>query len=222
MVGGPFYLLNATASGSSHGSLRDGGSAPSVSVTSTGWTVGKVVAGDYSEMVYNTKNATGTFGATVLPNKPPVLNDCWRTQNPLSGTYPAGNWTIAMSFESVTHLNAGTSNLVVAMWSSVSQNSHIAGDPARKISGANIALSGFTTASTGVQVNTTGTWVAPAFTLSGEYLFMQCACQITVAGSSTTSDMVFVQDGTNSKITPTTFTPITDLILLPHLRPRGR
>ena len=58
-----FYFKNAAASGSSHGSLQDGGTGPSNATMTTGWKVAKTAATVYDLVVFNAA-ATATFRAS--------------------------------------------------------------------------------------------------------------------------------------------------------------
>jgi hypothetical protein len=203
MAGGPFYLFNTSAPGGTAGLLQDGGAAPAALTTGTGWTVGTTVAGpDYSDIVFATKRLASTFSATAAPTGPPLGTNALRTQNPLTGTFPSGNWSLAFAFVSVSNAMSGTGHLRVSVWAS----SNPTGTGARQIAAA-LDFSNFAASSVGTPQNTTLTWAAPAIALNSEYLFFRAAWEITVASGNANADALFRQDGAHSVITPTRFTP---------------
>lgn len=194
------YLLDAAASGSSHGSLQDGGTAPSVATTATGWTPGLTASANYSEMLYATKRLATTFATTVLPNTTPSTTDCWRTQGRYSGRFASGGWSMKMSLIGSTATMSGTGNLRVRVY----RSGNPTGTSAVDITGLSgtVAFTSAANLSTSVAQITTATWNPGlnALDLHDEFLFFQFAWDITVASGSSSAGVVFRQDGTNSLI----------------------
>jgi hypothetical protein len=208
---GPFYLINGST-GDGNGQLQDGGSAPANQTMAGGWTVGTTVAARFSEFLFGTKRATGTFGTTALPSgvTTTATDEFGGSGGWYAGSYPAGNWTIAISVIGSTATMSGTGNLRCRVWA-ISDPTGFGYDgiKARELTTSTLALSSASNLTTAAAQNTTVTWAAPAITLFGEYLFFQLAWDITVASAGGTAGVVLRQDGTNSKITPTTFVPAT-------------
>lgn len=197
-----FYIKNATASGSSHGSLQNGGSAPATATTGTGWTVGKTAATVYSLLLYGTKRAANTFGSTALPSGAPTTTDCFRSENTLNGTFSAGSWTIAVSVISVTAAASGAGTLRARVWKSVNAD----GSGATEITSATAETGSWSNLLTSAAQNLTMSFNPGAVTLASQYLFLQLACKIGTASGNNSADVVLRTDGTNSKITTPLFT----------------
>jgi hypothetical protein len=217
---GPFYLIDSFAYDTQTGVINVGGQAldgfskPGVrpmygpgqgattSGIATGWTVGTTAASNYSLILYRATRLASTFASTVLPNAAPNTTGWFRTQNTITGFYPAGNWSIkvAVIAQSITGSPAG--NLRMTFWKGTAGN----GSNAVQIGAATVALTTATLSTS--QSNTTGTWTAPEFGCADEYIFFVMAWEVTVASTSATCDVIIVQDGTNSVITPTAFQPV--------------
>ena len=206
-----FYIKNAAAGTSSHGSLNINGTQPSTATTSTGWTVGTTAATNYSEMVFNTKNAAGTFGSTALPNTSGQTgsNDCWRSEVPLTMTVASGTWTIAVSVISVTAGASGTGVFEVRVWKSTDATGNTA---ATEITSGAVASSTASNLTTGAAQNLTATFNPGSVSLSSQYLFIQLAWKVTGASASSTADVVIRTDATNSTVSmpAITFTGTND------------
>jgi len=191
------YLLNATASGSNHGSLQVGGSAPSVSTMGTGWSFTSAIANEYSLMVFGSTPGDASFGASAQPSGAPGTTDCWRTQGTLSGSFAAGTWSFAISLKA--DLPTRTGNPRVRVW----YTSSATGASATEITAGAVA---FTAAAWSNSVhNFTVTASLGAAMLASQYLFLQCAWNETTASPGTPT-INFQQDGTNSVVTTPNFT----------------
>ena len=152
-------------------------------------------------MNYGTVKAASTFAAgSNLPGSTTTVNS-WRTQFPLTGSYPSGNWTFSFSVIGNGATLDGTGNLNLRV-----QRGALQGPPTTSIL-ALTAMSSVSNLTTATAQNITLTVSMPAITLQQEYLFFAVAWVITVASTNASSGIVFVQDGVNSIITPQTFTP---------------
>lgn len=197
------YLVDAAASGSSHGTLQINGIAPSVANMVTGWTFGTAhVSNEYSDLSYATNQLATTFTTTVKPVGAPTTTNCFRTAQKMTGSFLAGNWTIAIAVIQTLAGTSGNANLRVRIWRSSDPTGQTA---VTEETAATQALATWVISTT-TQQNKTKTWAAPEFTLFDEFLFCEIACEVvsgavSVAGSSA----VIVQDGTNSVLTTTNF-----------------
>jgi hypothetical protein len=210
MPGGPFYLLDQPHPlNSNWGTLQDAGSAPSQATTGTGWTVGTTAPTMYSNMNYGGIKAASSFGSSALPTGS-AANNVWCSQYPLSGTYPAGNWTFTFSFLANGATLDGTGNLNLRM--GVSPQA-LSGNVTNVL--AMTATASVSVLTTATLQTVTATVSMPALVMDQQYLLLPVAWEITGASSSSSSGVVFVQGyvppgGPNppqSAIFPTTFVP---------------
>jgi hypothetical protein len=175
------WIKNLAASGSSHGQLVD--VDPNTNVTTgTGWTTD--TATGYSLQIWNTKRASSTFGATALPNAAPSTSDCWRSVNTYSGTIAAGAWTLACIFSSV----AG-SGVTIAGRFRVWRSANADGSSATEITSGAVEGNAVTVDS-GNNISTVTTGSLGSVTLTNEYIFLQIAAHITVAGAATSDALL--------------------------------
>lgn len=199
------FFVDAAASGSSHGSLQDGGTAPTVASTTTGWVVGTTAATHYSDMAYASQQGTGTFGTTALPSGPPGARNCFRTQNVATEQFVAGNWSIKLA-AIATVAQSGTVHGRIRMWRSTSPT----GASATELTTATLTLGNWANLTVATAQDGTVTWAAPNFALNGEYLFCEIALEITVASSGATAACVLRVGNVTpsiSTITTTVSTP---------------
>jgi len=200
------YFVDAQAGADSlNGQLQVGGSAPSVSTMVTGWRVGTSSATTYSELLYGTRRAATTFTSTVRPDGTTLTTGCFETATPLSGTFANANWTIAISVIGNTAAASGVGNLRVRVWASQDQSGATG---TRELTGTTLVSTSWSNVSTSTAQNLTITWSPGATnTLRGEYVFLEIACEVTTASGGTTAGVVLRQDGTNSVVTTSDWTP---------------
>lgn len=174
------YPTTNTASGSNFGDLQVGGSAPSTSTSSTGWTVGTTAASNYSRMNFGTERLASTFGTTAEPSSGPdnTLGDSFRA-GPFTGTFEAGDWSFAFAFRAVTAAGGQDGRVRVRVWKSTSATG---ASPTEITSGAT-TLSSVTDLATGADQTSSGTVTLPTIILTNHYLFIQLAWEITGAAS---------------------------------------
>lgn len=209
-----FYLLDAAAGTSAHGSLQDGGSAPGVSTTGTGWATPSTTSGSsrYSNQVYASVQATGTFGTTQLPNAAPTTTNCWRSQNPLIGSFVPGTWTVKIALNASASSGATeTCGFRFRAWRSTSQDGQTS---VTEITTTTIASGTFNLNTASATHNLTATWSnAGQKTFSNEYLFFEIALVVGASTSPSSVNVKIVQDGTNSVITTPVFAGAQDITL---------
>ena len=189
-----FYFKNATASGSSHGSLQDGGSAPTAAQTTTGWSANLVTTSKFSTQIYGTVRANSTFSATdafanLTSNVALAATDCWRSENSLNGYFEAANATVAWVFTHIfrttaTHINGRMSGrLNLKMFKSPNANGTANVTVVDETSGGKqlTAVGTFQTINTDVSMALTWT-TAPFIRLYNEYLFLEYQFEVTTGG----------------------------------------
>ncbi len=197
-----FYIKDAIAGSSQHGSLQDGGVAPSTTTSGTGWTVGTENNTQYCLQDYGSKRDHFSFNSTVVPSTGPNTSDCWRTESTLSGTFDIGSWTIAIAVRSVSASASGSGRLRCRVWRSVNQN----GSSATQITSGTITTNQWSNLSTGTTQNLTATFSPGSIVLNGEYLFLQIACEIDNDSFNSSADVLIRVSSTGSVITTTNFT----------------
>lgn len=171
--------------------------------TSTGWTVAKVAATNYSEMAGVIKRASTTFAATALPNASPdlaILGDSMGTVAKLSGTFDAGVWAATFKVIAVTSGGDQDGNIRYRIWKSADASSFT-----ELTSGAIVCGTVTNLATTASQTSAGSTASIGPFTLSNEWLFLQVAWQISGAGGANTRDVV-LRKGTGITLVTPNFT----------------
>lgn len=205
LTNGKKYYLTGSAfvGGSAFLAMTDSASVsirPGASTSTTVYTVAKIASGSYMEM---TGSGTATAATTgVRPNAGPsssaALGDCW-VLGPILGTFSSGVWTVNLQVVGGTNTSQGKYNLKFLKGSSIS------GSDALGFQGGQVL------GTTNVGVNTTSQSVATAslnlsssLIFNNEYLFIQAAWGITLAGGSNGTSVTHVQ-GSGSFITMSAF-----------------
>jgi hypothetical protein len=203
------YFKNAAPTGASTSlSLQDGGTAPTTGITTTGWTVAKLVAPNFSAMLAGTKRASTTFASTDALGSF-AASASFRSEDALSGTFANTNWTLAFRIRAVTLVSAQTGQIRIRLWRSANAD----GTGATQITSA--VQNGTTTAvlSTSASATSTVTWTPGAtVTLNNEYLWAQCEWSITATSGANTSDAVFYIEASGVIITPNFVAAYNDTI----------
>ncbi len=204
--GKTFYLIDAKNSGVENMQLQDGGSPPSTARIITGWIVGTVAATKYALMDSATERASGALGTTVLPNAGPenTLGDSFRSQNLINGAFANANWSLSFQVEGETRSTSTTGGrLRIRIWKSVNAN----GSGATELTSATLTTTQFTNLANTAFQTITVTWSPGAtLTLTNEYLFIQIAFQLDVAGNNANAD-VHLAVGSSNSIATSVFTP---------------
>jgi hypothetical protein len=216
-----YWLPDASAGTSAHGSLQDGGSAPVASDANSQFKVGTDASGNYAKYFRNTQRQPADFNSTVQPdgNIDNIHGDCLRSQNAYTGYFAAGNWTISFGLRpSNTHV--GTT---AALRARIFRSKDPGGANATELTASPLATSSFDGSNTTAQsINVT--WNPGAFSLQGEYLFFELALDITGAGNTLNYTWI-LQTGPNiSQILTTDFSddPSTYLDQRQHLSKKKR
>jgi hypothetical protein len=164
-----------------------------------GWTVAKVAvttpywrgrigatarstaaqAASYIDAATGPVQGTGS-GATTA-------GDSFRSDNPLNGTFAAGNWNFTFGMRTGAATNAG--RIRCNMWASVNAD----GSSARKLNAATLVGTTVTMNSITATFNSTITWNAPQIILNNEYVFLQPEWNSTTAGTSNSCTAQFYQ-----------------------------
>lgn len=193
-----FFLNNPLQSGSSAGLLDV--NQPVTTTSITGWNVGSIgTAFSFATMQYNFEVPSGAFtnGGPGEPVGPPNASahsfaiDCFRTASVYTGVFSAGTWYSCASMLAVTRAQTGAGNLRWRIW----RASSLSGSHATEIThfSSNSCLIGSTITALGTsvaQTSSASTQVAQ-FSVSGEYLFLQCAWQKRSASNNASADCAF-------------------------------
>jgi hypothetical protein len=187
------YCANGIVSGANAGTLQT--TVPPASTSTTGWTVGTTVAGNYSRQSYNNEVSTAGFGTTVQPSGAPTnsAQDCWR-YGPSTGTFSSDTWYSSLSVIGVTSGGDQDGRARFRIW----RSSNADGTVATELNGPQVG-SLVTDLSTTVAQSSAASLFVPIFALSNEYLFFQAAWEITGVGGAVDRD-VLVRYGSISAI----------------------
>jgi hypothetical protein len=201
MAGMNIYLLNTAASAPNwFGRVQDGGSAPAGALSAFGWTVGKTaVTTPYfrgrigATALATVAQAASYIDAAVRPvqgtgNAATTAGDSFRSDNPLSGTFAAGNWNFTFGMRTNTITTVGRVRAI--MWASANADGT---GTVRKLTSTTLVGTTVTMALTTTTYNSTVTWAAPQVVLANEYLFLQIEWQETTAGSANNCSAQFYQ-----------------------------
>jgi hypothetical protein len=201
-----FYLKAAAASGSNFGSLQDGGTAPT-RVANTGFTVGTTAANNYALMWYAASRTAASFAATsplstsTGPSNTSAQATAWRSENTLTGTFEPTSWTLNFPIRS-TSGTAHRGAMRVRVWASTDATGQ---SNKRELTSGVVQGTTLSTISTTVDTNSVVTWTPTKhFSLSSEYLFVQCEWLITTAGSASGAALV-ISDGAAATIVTSEF-----------------
>ncbi len=181
------YLNNPIQAGSSAGLLTL--TQPGASTSTTGWTTNSNASGVYSRQTYNVEVPSANFTSTAQPSGAPVnsAQDCWRISAATTGDFSAGTWYSSISVIAVTQGSNDRGRAYSRLWRSANAD----GTSATEITQGGMLGSIFATglSTTVAQSSSASTQVA-AFSLSNEYLFLQLAWQVTLAGGGASNDVL--------------------------------
>lgn len=192
------YWKNSTATGSSHGRMEEG-SPPSLVTTATWWDVGTTTPTKYSEMLFNNQQPAGSFSGTVQPVGNPTNGQCWRSQNPISGTFDAGTWefeSIIVGIIGVTTPPQGRMRCRIYKSSNAQGTSGLTEITTATLEGNQIVVEA-------TQHSTKASFVkGTPVTLEQEYLFCHLAWRIDVAAAGFNSSLASVQIRVGESVGP--------------------
>lgn len=186
--------------------------APAQATTASGWTVGKIAANNYSNLVQGSESATGTFSTTIVPNTtaptatgsfatvtgfaPPTLlyhTNSISTLYEYNGYFPAGNWVFTFPVISVTAAATGAGRINLRVFKGTRS-----GTAYSNVTELTAAMQAGTIASaptTTVTQTSTVTWAAPNVILNNEFLIVKIGWQITTASGANNAD-ILLRSGT--------------------------
>jgi hypothetical protein len=152
-------------------------SAQAAATANAGWIVG-TGATNHSELQADAQRASSTFTGTTVPDGTldTSLKDAFRTPGPLTGSFAAANWSFQFAVQSPTNGGAADGQIVFRLIKADANGSN-----ATEITAAQQSASVCTNVSTS-DVNGTLTLNPVAFSLAGQYLFLQVAWKRTGAG----------------------------------------
>lgn len=165
------YCDNPEQSGSSAGLLTL--TTPGASTSTTGWIQGQVTAGNYSRMSFRQERADATFAATAEPSGSPLglAQDCFRISTATTGDFSAGTWYSSLSVIAVTSGGTHDGRANFRIWRSANAD----GTTATEVTAGRMVGTTVTGLSTTVAQSSSASTQIGAFSLSGEYLFLQVA-----------------------------------------------
>lgn len=188
------YCNNPLQSNSSAGLLDL--TQPAASLSTTGWVVGKKAASNYTRMSYNQELISGNFNTTAQPDGPPstaasfatggAANDCWRLSDATTGDFSTGTWYSSLSVIAVTAGGSQDGRARFRYW----RSSSASGANATEITAGTMVGTTTTNLSTSVAQSSSASTRVVGFSLSNEYLFYQCAWEVTGAGGSNSADVL--------------------------------
>ncbi len=190
--------MDALASGSSHGTLQDGGSVGSPT-SGYGFTPGIQSTTKYA--AYKHAHTQSTFGTTPLPSATPGTDDCFRSASQLTGTFTAGDWAVALPSYDNTG-NTTTGRLRFRLFRSVNDT----GSAATEITNGAVEIAPPFVSGATIRYGT-ATVALGAVVLTGEYLFFKLAIRIDTSDAGFSGPYLGTSDINNSKIVTPTFFP---------------
>jgi len=197
----------------------DEAAAAAAATSSSGWTVGQIAAGNYSNLNQGVERATGTFSTTIVPNAtapavdnsyaataiytpPTLLNDIESisTLYEYNGVFPAGTWTFNFPVIAVSSGNNQDGNIGIRVFRGL--RSETAWASVTEITSARLEGTTVTNLTTAAAQTSTVTWSAPAFRLQNEFLIVKVAWEITGAGTQNTRDVLLRWGSGASMVSP--------------------
>ena len=187
----------------------------------TGWTVGKIALGNYSNLANGVERATGTFTTTIVPNNtapvvnivqtnitpytPPnllVSNECIGLLYEYNGYFPAGTWTFTFPVIAVSAGGVQDGRMGLRVFKAARSGDTFTGTT--ELTAARLVGTTVTNLTTAAAQNSTVTWSAPIIQLNNEFLLAKIAWEITGAGNANNQD-VLIRYGASSTMTSTNF-----------------
>lgn len=183
--------------------------APAQATSVSGWTVGKIAANNYSNLVQGTERVTNTFSTTIVPNTtaptatgsfaatatytPPTLiyhTNSISTLYEYNGYFPAGNWVFTFPVISVSTSATGAGRINLRVFKASRNTDGTGWNTATELTGAMQAGTIASAPTTTTPQTSTVTWAAPIIRLDKEFLIVKIGWQITTASGSNTADIL--------------------------------
>lgn len=182
-------------------------STQSAATTAAGWVVGTGTT-NHSELFANTERAASTFTGTAVPDGTldTTNKDAFRSPIALTGTFANANWTIQFAVRSPTQGGAHDGRVRFRLLKAGAD-----GSGAVEITSGQQQASQVTDVSNSADFNSTLTFNPGAFTLDGEFLFIQVAWERIGAGGMASTNIRFrtgsASTPTGTVVTTADFTP---------------
>lgn len=172
----------------------------------TGWIV-STGATNHSPMASQVEQAASTFVDTNPPDGSidTTNGDCFRTENPYTGDFASANWTIQTAWIAVTNGGAQDGRMRCRLL----RGANADGSGATEITAAQQQGGLVTNLATSAQQTSTATFNPGAFSVAGEYVFVQIGWERTGAGGMSSSDVDLRVGTTATVITSSDFTDTT-------------
>lgn len=187
--------------------------------SSTGWTVGKIAANNYSDLQQGTERATGTFSTTVLPNTTAPTADIVGTDVPpqtpptliaatgeigtlyeYTAVIPAGTWTIFIPVIAVSSGGDQDGRIIMRVFKAKRDETGDGITGAVELTSAALTGTTVTNLTTTTEQISSVTWSAPEVRLENEFIFTKIAWNITGAGGANNRDVLIRYGGTNYRM----------------------
>jgi hypothetical protein len=200
-----WYLTNASVSVGSDLSDTDPG-AEAYRSPVTGWIVSTGLT-NHSAYFNDVERAASTFVDTAPPSGglDSANGDFWVSPAPLTGDFDAGNWNIHFAARANTNGGAQDGRMRCRLFRGPNQD----GSGATEITAAQQQGGLVANLATSATQVSTATFDPGAFSVAGEYIFVQLAWERTGAGGMTTSDVnarIGNGSGTGSRVITANFT----------------
>lgn len=204
-----WYLEQIAVGGTAPNRLfwdTDVSAAGALATSTTGWTVAKLAANNYSNLSNGAEFPT--FSTTVVPNNtaptvdnsypstaiytPPTLlssTDSIGMLYEYNGSFPAGTWTFTFPVIAVTA--GGTQDGAITMRVFKGLRNGTAWSGVTELTAAMLQGTTVTNLATTLAQNSVVTWSAPAFRLDREFLICKMGWRIIGAGGATGCDVLF-------------------------------
>lgn len=200
-----WYLTNNSVGPGSDLSLTDPG-AEAFRTPTTGWIVGTATDETNSAYFNDVERAAATFSGVGDPDGSldTVNGDFWVSPAPLTGSFAPGNWTITMSLRNQTAGGANTVAAICRLFRGVNQD----GSGATEITAAQQTGTETGALAAGNTVTSTITFNPGAFSVTGEYVFIQLAVKSKTQNAGATADgnlRIGNGSGTGSRVVTSNF-----------------
>lgn len=187
---------------------NEDGDAVANATSISGWTVGKIAAGNYSNLVQGVESGTGTFSTTIVPNNtaptvnsstvsvppytPPDLllsNNSVVTLYPYNGYFPAGTWTFNFPVIAVTAGGVQDGRMGIRVFKARRSGNTFASTT--ELTAARLVGTTVTNLTTTTAQTSTVSWTtAPIIQLNNEFLIIKVAWEIVGAGNANNQDVL--------------------------------
>jgi hypothetical protein len=200
-----WYLTNTTS-----GSWRTiDESTQGAAKLTDGWIV-STGSTNHSEYQVGTERAATTFSGTTVPDGTldTTLKDAFRTTNAYTGDFASANWTFTFSVQADTTGGAQDGRVRFRLIKAAAD-----GSSATEITSAQQQASLVTNVDVAGTFESALTVNPGAFSVSGQYLFVQIAWERTGAGGMTSADIHFLTgtaSNAGTRIVSSNFTAIVD------------